>query len=442
MLEYSTKMSKAYYIQIPSKVAVILPGWEISPPFKGFNINKCRLLLSIIATHQRKDDNGNTYAVLKAEYLNNFIYDFEKYIELLTGSNIIEKFGGYVVGDHSWKYRFSKSVQSPYLRSELKDQKLINKIYKVRADMGRKDSRKYPKQNQIIKSMTIDVDRAEEISKEHYPEDIEALNYSLGAINRIKNKEFYHRVDGTGKRLHTNLTNLPKILKGMIKIKGEYISGVEIRNSQPYIASKILSDPESVRPFFPSKTIDGYDQFPYMMLKSLRLSEQKDVILFHLLVSQARLYKYLETEFNKRGCNYEIQKNPDKVSPDLKIKMFQIFFDENHHTSREKKIFHELFPSVNKAWSILRMADYRDFNTCLTRMESYVVLDVIIKRLNNEFPHINATPIYDNVCSSDNRKAPASIAASNTKVVCQVMKEELTKFIGLSPKLEIEEFKR
>jgi hypothetical protein len=273
--------------------------------------------------------------------------------------------------------------------------------------------------------MTIDVTHAEQLAREKYPDEVNKLNYALGSITRIQNKEFYHKVDETGKRLHTNLTNLPKFLKSQIKIKGQKISGVEIRNSQPYISTKFLSDPESTKEFFPG-------QLPLMMLKCLRLAEQKDVALFHLLVSQARFYKYLETEFNKRGLNYEVQSDPTKVSPELKDKVFQIFFDKNHHESKEKKIFHELFPGVNKAFSVLRMDNYKNFSIALTRMESHIMLDVIIKRLNDEFSEMVATPIYDNVCTS--------IATNDIGTACRVMRDELTKFIGLPPKLEIENF--
>jgi hypothetical protein len=414
-----------YYIQMPAKVTEILPTWEGNPPFKGFNIDNLRLILSIISTHQRKDDKGNIYAQLKAKYLRNIIWDYENYIRLLISANVVKKLGGYIPEEQSWRYCFTEAYLSPYKRSELLNQKIIRRIQKVKANQGRKNSREYPKQNHLIRSITINVPGAEKLSKEEYPDEVNKLNYALGSITRIQNKEFYHKVDETGKRLHTNLTNLPKFLKSQIKIKGQKISGVEIRNSQPYISTKFLSDPESTKEFFPG-------QLPLMMLKCLRLAEQKDVALFHLLVSQARFYKYLETEFNKQGCDYEVQSDPTKVSPELKNKVFQIFFDKNHHESKEKKIFHELFPGVNKAFSVLRMADYKNFSTALTRMESHVMLDVIIKRLNDEFSEMVATPIYDNVCTS--------IATNDIGTVSRVMKDELTKFIGIPPKLEIENF--
>lgn len=421
-----TKGKKKYYIQMPRKVAEILPAWEENPPFKGFQFDNLRRILSIISTHLRKDEKGNIYAQLVMKYLRNITWNAEKYIQLLIKSDIIVRIGGYTPGDHAYKYRFTSAFQSPYITTELNNAKLIRKINKENALSGRKSSRRYPHQNRQIQSMILNFEKAIKLSHEKFPSDdqVNKLNYAIGAVTRIQNKEFYHRVDDTGNRLHTNLTNLPRFLRSEIQINQKYISGVDIRNSQPYIATKFLSNPESTKEFFPGK-------FPLMMLKCLRLPEQEDVKKFLLLTSKAQFYKYLETEFNKKGLHYEIISH-DKVSQELKDKIFQILFDKNHHTSMEKRIFNELFPGVEKAFSVLRMDDYKNFVISLQRMESHIVLDIILRRLNTEHSELVATQIYDSVCTS--------IATDDIKTVCQVMKEELTKFIGLPPVLKVEKF--
>lgn len=410
---------KTYHLQMPEKVSEILPTWEGNKPFKSFDIDSLRIILSIISTHQRKDDKGNIYAQLVMSILRNKVWNAEKYIHLLINAGIIERIGGYTPKVSAYKYRFTSNYQSTYVTTELKNQKLIRKIYEVNAITGRKDKRQYPKQNQQIKSMTVNFDNAIKLSKEKFQnsDEINKLDFAIGAITRIQNKEFYHTVDETGNRLHTNLTNLPKFLRSEIQIRQKYISGIDIRNSQPYIATKYLSDPESTKEFFPGK-------FPLMMLKCLRLADQQDVKRFLLLTSKAEFYKYLETEFNKRGLHYD--------GDELKSKVFQILFDKNHHSSKEKRIFFELFPGVEKAFSVLRLANYTDFVNSLQRMESHIVLDVIIKRLNYEFPDMVATPIYDSVCTS--------IATDDIEIVSKIMTEELTKFVGIPPVLKVEKF--
>jgi hypothetical protein len=418
---------RSYHLQSPKKVAEILLTWEGNKPFKGFHIDDLRLIISIICTHLRKDDKGNIYAQLKMEFLRNKIWNAEKYIQLLISAGIVERIGGYKPEVNSYKYRFTSAYQSPYVTTELKNQKLLRKIYKVNADAGRKDKRQYPKQNQQIKSMTIEFENAVRLSNEKFPnkDQVNKLNYALGAITRIHNKDFYYKVDETGNRYHNPLTNLPKFLKGLIKIMNKYIAGIDIRNCQPLMATKYFTDPAGAKEFF-------LGEYPLMRLKCLRLTEQQDVKRFLLLTSKAEFYKYLETEFNKRGLFYKRDK--EQGIDELKDKIFQILFDKNHHTSKEKRIFFELFPGVEKAFSVLKMDDYKNFVISLQRMESYVVLDVIIKRLNDEHPDMVATPIYDSITTS--------IATDDIKTVRQVMTEELTKFVGISPVLKVENFSR
>ena len=403
----------------------ILRTWEASPPFKGFNIDNMRLILSIIATHQRKDDRGNIYCQLKMEYLRNMARGAERYIFLLIKAGIIERLPGkYSVGDHSYRYRFTKNYQSKYDTTELKNQKLLRKIREANTKKGREETRIYPIQKQQLKTMTVNYDNAVDLIKKQYPDNIDKYNFALGQITRIKNEPPYFVRDDSGYRIHTPLTNLEKGLRSEIKIKGQHLSGIDIGNSQLYFSIKFLLDPDSIIPFFPG-------QFPLMMSKSLRLSQQQDVIRFVLLVSKAQFYKFMEAEFLKVGLHIPVI-DPVKVSKECKKIIFTVLFEQNHLTSKAKKIFQKHFPNVDKAFSVLRMVNYTDLVNCLARMESYAVNELIISRLNNEYPDMVAQQIYDNLVTS--------IVTDDIVTASRVMTEELTSFIGFPPILRIEKF--
>jgi hypothetical protein len=190
------------------------------------------------------------------------------------------------------------------------------------------------------------------------------------------------------------------------------------------MANKILSDPESVRQFFPEP-----DKYPSMRLKCLRLSEQQDVKQYALLTSKAKFYSYLVDEFNKHGFDYEIATEVGKRK--LKAKVFQILFSSNKYSCQEKKIFQECFPGVGKAFSLLRMYRRDYFNYTLGRMESHIVLDVILDYLNRHYPELFATQIYDNVITA---------VSDSTDIVAGVMNEKLTGFVGVPPSLKTENF--
>jgi hypothetical protein len=138
----------------------------------------------------------------------------------------------------------------------------------------------------------------------------------------------------------------------------------------------------------------------------------------------------MEAEYLKMGLNIQVI-DPIKVSDILKKIVFTVLFEENHLTSKAKKIFQKLFPNVDKAFSLLRMDNYCDFVNTLARMESFAVNKLIIGRLNNEYPKMVAQQIYDNVVTS----------IDDIEMARRITTEELTKFVGYPPVLKVENFR-
>jgi hypothetical protein len=66
------------------------------------------------------------------------------------------------------------------------------------------------------------------------------------------------------------------------------------------------------------------------------------------------------------------------------------------------------------------MSNHTNFVNSLARMESYVILDVIVDYLNKEYPQMIATEIYDNITTS--------IATDDINTTSTVMTKELTEF--------------
>ena len=413
---------KTYRLQIPEKVVTRLEELDQRPPFKGYNADKAAVLLSIISTHLRKDDNGNIYAQLKMEYLRNIVYNAERYIKTFIKAGIIVRPGGYIPGEQSYRYQYTPAVRSPYVTSELHNLSLLKKINTARTKKARSESRYYPMQRQQLKTMAIDYDTSLAAIRDVYTNDTGGYNYAVSTISRIINEDPYLTRDDSGYRVHTPLTNLPSLLRGDVTIMGKHLSGLDIRNSQVYFSIKLLLNPESAKEFFPGP-------FPLMMLKSLRLSEQQDVAAFVLLAKEAKIYKYLENEFIKAGLKIEVV-GDDKVHEDTKKKIFTVLFEHNHLTSRAKKIFQRHFPNVDKAFSLLRMARFENFVNTLARIESYAVNDLIIARLNREHPDMVAQQIYDSIVTT--------IVTDDIDTATKVIQEELAAFVGCPPALKTE----
>ena len=233
------------------------------------------------------------------KYLRNRVWNASEYISALKDIGVIQTFGKYITKEfaakhnidfNSYRYQFTDEYKSPGTKTELTNPKLIRTLAEAKAKEGRKTSRKYPAQKKILQKLTIDDRTAEEKVKRTYVKknEVDKLNSALAAITRIQNEDWSFTVDDKVARLHTNLTNLPKVLRSTIRINGQKLKGYDIGNSVPFMANKILNNPESAGKFYPEPA-----KYPIMMLKSLRLSEQQDVRQYALITSKAEFYKYL-----------------------------------------------------------------------------------------------------------------------------------------------------
>lgn len=109
----------------------------------------------------------------------------------------------------------------------------------------------------------------------------------------------------------------------------------------------------------------------------------------------------------------------------------------NVHVSKSRKVFAELFPEVYRVFSLVRGSQrgnkfnsYQRFSILLQRIEAHLVLDVIERKINEEYPEIITLTIHDSIMTS--------LYTDHVQVVKEIMEEELTHFVGFKPKLKIE----
>ena len=416
------KKTAKYNLLIPEKVIKFLQQMpQDLSPFKGFNKDYLNQILSIICERTKKDNDGQLFTSLNIQILRKFVPSAEKYLKHLIELGIIERFGRYEKGKHSYKYRYKPEFLSKWLRIELINPKLERRIRNVQKSLKSRNSKKYPIQNRYLRSMTIEFEKALKFIEEHYTKsEIKKYNYAKSRIVKINNGDIYIKVNNTNFRLDSNLTNLPKVLRQFIRIYGKPIAGVDVKNSQPYLSTLVLTEPEKIERFYPYP-----DKFPSMMLKSMHLSEKEDVIAYVSLVVYGNFYEYLWKEFEKRGLHYA---DRDKIKKAVLI----ILFDKNYHYSKAKRIFAELFPNVEKAFALLRSTNYRWFSILLQRIESYLILDVIQDKLNKEYPELVTVTIHDSIYTTANK------TDNEMHIIHKVMLDELEKFVGYPPRLTAE----
>lgn len=141
------------------------------------------------------------------------------------------------------------------------------------------------------------------------------------------------------------------------------------------------------------------------------------------LVVSGTLYEFLEQQFSQRlGETFANRK-------EVKTAVFQVLFTDNRFLGQEdakpKKMFKEMFPYVYEVFRQIKSKDKTLLPRLLQSIESYLMINVIAKRISEEYPDAPIFTIHDSISTTE----------EYVDVVEAIMKEELSKAIGHAPKL-------
>jgi hypothetical protein len=422
---------RTYYQLIPEKVYNNLSVISdlLHPDIKGFSIDNLKEIISIIACHIQKSDG---FAPLKIVFLKKLVPQADKYLSGLIDAGIVLREGQYIPGEVSYKYRFAPEYESKFKSVLLTNAKLIRRIESVHHELlkeASKSVRYYSEQTKYLKQLTIADDYSNFIES-HYTSETDQYNSIMGSATRIINKDIFYSIDNTSGRFHSNITNMAKGLRPYLRIKGEPLVNIDIKNSQPYLSTILLTDPGKVS-YLTNNPVFA------LLLQSLKVSLNQDVKNYITLVISGQLYEFLMSEFDKEGLTLS--------RTETKRQVLRILFARNRMPKEEinkkcRLIFKDRFPTVHRIFSKVRghekgdkFQNFKRFAILLQRIESYLMLDVILKRIYKELPGTIAVTVHDSIMTG--------ILTNNVEAVRKIMIEELTFFIGFQPQIKIEGIK-
>jgi len=301
---------------IPEKLIPIIEQVKQNPPsIPGFRISFLEQIIYWICS--KKEENG--YSYLNMKYLRKQIPQAEQYVKYLLSIPLIERTKNYIPGKRSYGYRIATDFESKYVYRIVTDQKLIRKINET----PRKFARGFSVQNKYIQDFTIDP-QALKFAENNYSG--ESYNTAIVSINMVNNGEKYSLVDKAGGRFYSNLTNMPSGLRQFVRIKDRYLrANVDIKNSQPYFSTMILTNPREVVRFAKSKEFG-------MVLKNLYIPDNEDIKLYINLVTTGMFYEYFMPYFEANGL--------PATRAEVKKAVMTILFDRNRPgLSKAKRIF-------------------------------------------------------------------------------------------------------
>lgn len=306
-------------------------------------------------------------------------------LKALEKLGLIQKIGGYLEKGYAQHYTL---IVEP---EDFDTVVALPKYTKIAAKLIKKRNEKLYQKNEtldlyraFLSKVTLDIP----INSTYYINDVEEIQdfdyctvqstkASLYSLNAIKNGEwFVHRPDAKS-RVHTNLTNLNRDFRGFLRYEGEHFVELDIRNSQPLIAS--------------------------ILIKSYWLQQNMDIpsdVLQYQKDCEAGIFYDYFMKINNIG---------NEERGEFKKQMFsEVFFSRvTKRMTRLKKQFIEKYPSamvaINYIKGGLNSDNYNQFAIQLQRKEASIIFDKInVDLLKMNIPAFN---IFDSIlCMAEHRE--------------------------------------
>lgn len=416
------------YSQIlPERVLNDLPVISelMAPEIKGFNVDCLKEVISIVAKNLQKNKES---APLQYKVIRKLVPQGHLYLKGLLDAGIVIREGQFMPKIKCYKYKFSPEYISKYKKIPLDNAKLLFRIKKVWQDYNKKAAKSIwgrSEQKQWLHKLTIKPGYEKYLHENGCT--VEQFNAALGSATKIQNGEIFYKVDNTSKRFHSNVTNLSKDLRPFLRINNEPLINIDVKNCQPYLSTIILTNPSKV------SWLTENPAFA-LCLQTLKVSHNKDVKDYIYLVANGTLYEYMMKAFADEGLNLDRQETKRQV---LRILFARNRPPKDPDNRLARDIFKQTFPTVHRIFSKVRgsmkgnkFENFKRFSILLQRIESYLMLDIILKRIYRELPGTIAVTIHDSVMTG--------ILTNNVEAVRNIIDEELTNFVGIAPKLEIE----
>lgn len=469
-------------VYIPKDLDVDALIAQYPPQFGGFKKDFLLYILHkiLVRAQYNKDSIYYSYVPLHSELLQKIKSNYKSHLDYLLEHKVVDCNGRYVVGKSAKGYRLNKRYGYSVKALELSDFVIKKKIKKFREEQLKtcKGLEKFI--SWFSEKLEIDYNLVIEYSQKKYEslqgrEDlwetkrVKGENYvkkkqpakqfqqSLLSALRLVNKDIYFKRDDTSYRLHHNLSNMPSILRNAVTYNGKTLYSLDIKNSQPYLSLCLLNpvfwgnenwreneeklttvnhvahESSKIISLLLFRVIVNYSttikhQVNYTMLgEVVKPLLNKGFEKYAEVVTSGKFYEILKTHFNSFTGESMTRK-------EVKDVMFLILFGGNKGGSvediKKRKIFKTVFPEVFEVFSAIKKKQKEILPCLLQTIESYLILEVICKRISKEYPKAPLFTIHDSIATTE----------QYIEIVKSIMIEELENAVGYKPTLSLEEW--
>ena len=274
-------------------------------------------------------------------------------------------------------------------------------------------------------------------------------------LAQFRDRRFYeiYRDDTVG-RLYNPFTSLAKQYRKYLSINDKEMGAVDISNCQPFLALLLLNPsfwyfdelPEEVKEKFIKSfpllnasapiTIEsiGYKENAIKYIKYDRLLKAHknlgpDYEIFKNEVLKGNLYQYMADALEK---NDSIRRDIKEMKPIIFIVLFTANQYIGQIEAEPKRIFKQLFPTIYSILSVIKSINSPLLACILQRIESHLILDVIVPSIQKDLPHLPIYTIHDSICSY----------STETEYIANKISDAFVDNMGYAPHLKKENWKK
>jgi hypothetical protein len=421
----------------------------------GFILNT--ILRQYMVYSKRTTENG--FVRLSSTILKEHIHNYKKVMVFLEKNSIIEVDHSYTstatfnYSGYSKGYKISDLYQGIVKRQE------YSKKFSVKL---RKINRKQNKEAQECKELDkwlsderfkLDYNKAmntfSTVTSCESPNNQKIMAYSY-MLTTARDKSVAPIRDKTSGRYHSYLTNFKKDFKRHFEFDGQNLVQIDVINCQLYLLQILLSKDKlkeisqklrlylkrihstsSILKFLSETSSKKASTITslIMLAKTTEVAHNEDVKKFRSLVNSGQFYEYF-LGASKNSIR------PLSTRKEAKIAMFVTLFSDNRFINASsnpewdasnKIMFKKIFPTVYMVIQHVKKNDKSRLAVLLQALESYIIIEIVCKRITKERPQAPIYTIHDSVSST----------AEHIEYIRMVMEEEFRKIVGVEPKLDI-----
>lgn len=469
-----------YSFYIPSNLDLPEMIKKSPPSFRYFgrDIYKFYHLLHLvnsIPAHSPESLTKTGFTCMHSDILQAFNHEYAPYLKYLVRIGILECDNHYIPDEKSKGYRFT----ALYNQSDLKQIRITKPAICKKLDAEYFSGRKahpdlaYWFNYKLRLNHRNATERNEqffaELWEQHDPALLSKYKHNKFKLGEFSNQNFYFRKDDFAGRIHSNLSNLPKIFRPYVSYDKQPLVSIDIKNSQPYLLTRILQPDffdKAGKTFIRSGLLYGNVADVAMLekkqretiaikkkkgkclnspkrLRSMKQAQEQAKKLYETLKQSIAAIPEQELQNYKTAAlggnlyelfmqQYALQHGITITRKQAKLFFLKILFSspkwKDTHDTAGKLLFSKLFPSIFVVIELSKRI-YKNHLSCLLQcMEANIILHRIAARIAMERPNLPLFTIHDSIVTT----------VGNQDYVKNVLLEECLEATGFYPETSIE----